>query len=204
MSCVFTSRDLKSGTDRICEGLSLLPDFERPRDMDIVLNVQGDEPFFSVLDLTRLTKKMLEEPNLPMGTLGFERRSTEFFLKSSVVKIVTNSTSQAVYFSRAPVPWPRQAFGASGQDWLEKCKNSEDILFIQHLGVYAFRYHALESFAHHLPESTLENQEGLEQLRAVEAGWPIAVVKATEAPFGIDTLDDLERARAFCEKNKDV
>jgi 3-deoxy-manno-octulosonate cytidylyltransferase (CMP-KDO synthetase) len=183
-----TSPHLQSGTDRIfaaLESQGLAPN-------DLVINIQGDEPFFSFDDVASLVGTMLSKPEVPMGTLAFERTSREHFFKSSVVKVVRSQSGRAIYFSRAPAPWPRSELGASGTEWMTK--STQDVLrepFLHHMGVYAFRYEALRVFARELPPSPLEVKEGLEQLRAVEAGWHIALVTAKEEPFGIDTPEDL-------------
>lgn len=190
---VMTNANLPSGTDRIYSALKNA----NPQPHDLVINIQGDEPFFSHQDILTLAKRMLTQPHLQMGTLAFPRCSTEFFLKPSVVKVVTDNQGCALYFSRAPIPWPRASFGASEAWPSQTTLQNAEINFLHHVGVYAYRWHALEAIATQLSQSEAEICEGLEQLRALENGFKIAVVNAAEAPFGIDTQDDLERA---CQK----
>jgi 3-deoxy-manno-octulosonate cytidylyltransferase (CMP-KDO synthetase) len=199
VDAVLTDPELKSGTDRIHAALkerSLEPD-------DLVINIQGDEPFFSLEDTTKLITAMLNEPETPMGTLAFPRTSAEHFFRSSVVKVLINQQHHALYFTRAPSPWPRKILGASGTEWINGINLSGEVPpFLHHLGVYAFRWKALQTFSQSLPPSSLENLEGLEQLRALEAGWRILVEEATESPFGIDTPEDLALAEKMISSNK--
>lgn len=196
-NAALTSPDLRSGTDRIFAALAPL----QPGATDLIVNIQGDEPFFSFRDVGNLIQKMITMPNVPMGTLAFKRNSWAHFMKSSVVKVICDAHSRAVYFTRAPAPWPRAQLGASGNEWLHTAPQGfMEEPFLHHLGVYAYRFDALHSFAQKLPKSTLEETEGLEQLRAIEAGWHIALVVASEEPFGIDTPEDLTEAQQVFHK----
>jgi 3-deoxy-manno-octulosonate cytidylyltransferase (CMP-KDO synthetase) len=192
---VMTSQDLSSGTDRI--HAALLSENLPQRQQDLVLNIQGDEPFFSLEDCAQLIHSMLKNPLAPMGTLAFERASTKLFLRPSVVKVVSDGKGVALSFSRAPVPWPRAILGASGEEWMTVATQqvTEEISFLQHLGVYSYRWEYLKAFATELAPSDLEMREGLEQLRAIQAGWKILLAQAKEEPFGIDTPEDLARAQ---------
>lgn len=194
----FTDPELVSGTDRVHAAVVQLHEDERPGTDDLVVNVQGDEPFFSVSDVTALVADMARHPQAPLGTLAFRRTSLAQFLTPSVVKVVVDASGNALLFSRAPIPWPRALLGAGGLDWLSAVAlggGQIETDFLHHLGVYAFRGPALEAFARALEPSDLERREGLEQLRALEAGWRIRVVRAEHEPLGIDTVEDLERAR---------
>lgn len=200
VEAVLTPSDLISGTDRIAAALAIKTPYSPDNADDLIINIQGDEPFLSQRDVLALCERMLERPDLPMGTMAYPRRSLELFLSSSVVKVVTDRYGQALYFSRAPVPWPRGLLGASGKDWQEKLESLEtspvdDVDFLHHMGLYAYRRRALVTFAQEMAPSQLELHEGLEQLRALEAGWKIAVTIAQDEPFGVDTFADLERAR---------
>ncbi|MEY4066551.1 MAG: hypothetical protein RIR26_2759 [Pseudomonadota bacterium] len=191
-----TPSDLPSGTDRIeAAVMSLEQTGQNFPDDCVVINLQGDEPFFCVEDIVQLAKHMFSDGTVPMATLAFPQNKPEQFLRASVVKVVRNAAGNALYFSRAPIAWPRALWGAS--DALtalgEKLQADAAIPFLQHVGIYAFRRNFLQAFTK-MPPSTLETTEGLEQLRALEAGWNIRVVTAREAPFGIDTMDDLLRA----------
>ena len=167
----------QSGTDRCAEVAQKLSKYP------FVLNVQGDEPFVNLNDLQNLMKE-LEKTTCKMATLGFRRSDRSGYENPNVVKIALGSDSTAIYFSRAPIPFDREAMrtGTGG------------IVYTQHLGVYAYRREALGDFCA-LPPSDLERSEKLEQLRAVSAGWKIQVTVATTTSIGIDTPEDLEIAR---------
>jgi 3-deoxy-manno-octulosonate cytidylyltransferase (CMP-KDO synthetase) len=146
---------------------------------DVVINLQGDFPTLDPVLLQRVLAP-LEDPAFDVGTLVVPVESAEEGAKSSVVKAVCAfadgaDIAPALYFSRQPVPW------GPGPLW-------------HHLGVYAYRRAALDRFVT-LPESPLEKRESLEQLRLLEAGMRIGVARAPAAPFGVDTPEDLERAR---------
>jgi 3-deoxy-manno-octulosonate cytidylyltransferase (CMP-KDO synthetase) len=173
---VMTSDAHQSGTDRCAEVARTLPD--RP----YILNVQGDEPFVELADLQNLMTEM-NHRNHVIGTMGFQRFDREGFEDPNVVKIVSNSTGKAIYFSRAPVPFDRDASRDA----------SARIQYTQHIGVYAFKRETLLAFCD-LPPSKLEKTEKLEQLRAIEEGWSISIVHATTPSLGIDTPEDLKKA----------
>ncbi len=174
---VMTKDSHPSGTDRCDEVAQGNPD--RP----FVLNVQGDEPFVSVDDLSLLMTAM-ETSTHPMGTLGFRRDDWASYIDPNIVKIATASDQTAIYFSRAPIPFDRESFR----------KNEKTVTFTQHQGVYAFRRDRLREFCG-LPASPLEQTEKLEQLRAISAGWRIFVANAKSPSMGIDTPEDLAKAR---------
>lgn len=204
IQCVMTEADLPSGTDRIHAAVHHLAadDLRRLEASTLVVNLQGDEPFFRFEDIDGLVSAMLREPAVPMGTLAFQQTDPQQFMRTSVVKVVCNHKQQALYFSRSPIPWPRESLGASSPITETKAAAEKlaTIPFLQHVGVYAYRLSALRELTS-MPTSFLENREGLEQLRALEAGWTIKVVPAQEPPFGIDTPDDLQRAQQFLAQN---
>lgn len=199
---VMTAAELPSGTDRVRAGLAHLPSDEQKRlqPSTLIINLQGDEPFFHDEDILTLASAMFADGNLPMGTLAFAQTDPLLFMRTSVVKVVCNQSGNAIYFSRSPLPWPRELLGAAEQitELQKKIQTLNSVSFLQHVGVYAFRFAALEQFTRMAP-STLELTEGLEQLRAIEHGWSIRVVRAHDAPFGIDTPDDLLRAEKRIE-----
>jgi 3-deoxy-manno-octulosonate cytidylyltransferase (CMP-KDO synthetase) len=176
---VVTSPDCRSGTDRVAEAVRALPG------EDLVLNVQGDEPEIAAADLDRLADAMEADPGIPMGTLACPLASEEEFRSPSVVKVVLDASGCALYFSRAPIPFPRDGGGAAPA--------------LRHVGVYAYRRAFLEGFAS-LPQAPLERTEMLEQLRALENGHRIRVVPADRAPPGIDTREDYE---AFVRRRRE-
>lgn len=199
---VMTTSELPSGTDRIEAALSTLQQSGlQLTESTLIINLQGDEPFFCIDDIVRLAEAMQSDKHAPMGTLAFPQSSPEYFIRSSVVKVTRNALGNALYFSRAPIAWPRNLWGASDPITAlsEKMQKKLESPFLQHVGIYAYRLNALRKFTQMEP-SFLELSEGLEQLRALEAGWNIKVIDAKEAPFGIDTADDLLRAETYLNK----
>ena len=178
-----TAADHASGTDRLAECARIAG----WSDDTIVVNVQGDEPFAPVAGI-RAVAGLLERWSAPMATLGAVIDDVEQLFDPNAVKLVADATGHALYFSRAPIPWPRDAFARSrdalpaGGPWL------------RHIGIYAYRAGFLQAFAD-LPPGRLEVIESLEQLRVMEAGYRIAVAVTPEPfPPGVDTPEDLERA----------
>jgi 3-deoxy-manno-octulosonate cytidylyltransferase (CMP-KDO synthetase) len=172
-TAVMTDPDLPRGSDRVHAGLMAVdPDGRH----DVVINLQGDFPMLP----PGLLRQVLAPPAIDVGTLVTPVRNAAEAAASSVVKAVcafhdAAAVAPALYFSRSPVPW------GEGPLW-------------HHLGVYAYRRAALERFVA-LPESPLEIRESLEQLRLLEAGMRIGVAQTDAVVFGVDTPEDLERAR---------
>ncbi|GBG23951.1 3-deoxy-manno-octulosonate cytidylyltransferase [Hondaea fermentalgiana] len=179
---IMTSASLASGTDRVleaCESMGL----DRN---DIVVNVQGDEPFVNPAHVEALVAAMKADATREMGTIALEWKDRVQVLSNpNIVKVVLNQASDALYFSRALVPYPR-----------ENCADNEIHLALRHLGLYAFRFHFLRAFSN-LPPSMLEECEKLEQLRVLEAGHRIHVkVVKGDVEGGVDTPEQLEAAQA--------
>lgn len=171
-----TSPDHASGTDRVAEVV-------RGLDAAWVLNVQGDEPLIEPALLARLLEAL--RAGAPMATARAPLRDAAEWRDPSVVKVVSDADGRALYFSRAPIPWPRDHAGPPPEAW-------------RHLGVYGFSREALLAFAA-APPAPLEAVERLEQLRALHLGWRVQLVDAAEAGPGIDTPEDLERFRRAVE-----
>lgn len=166
-----------SGTDRIAE-IALR---ERWSDEDIVVNVQGDEPLLPPQLIDRVAALLVAKPQAGIATLATPIHSLEEFLDPNAVKAVLDKHGLALYFSRAPIPWPRE----------DKTQYQGAL---RHLGLYAYRVSVLKHLTS-LQPSTLEVREKLEQLRALEHGIEIAVGIVSEAPPpGVDTEEDLLRA----------
>ncbi|KAB8029717.1 3-deoxy-manno-octulosonate cytidylyltransferase [Fluviispira multicolorata] len=198
---VLTDSNLKNGTERVYSALKKIHNEKPISNQDIILNIQGDEPFFSIDDVENLIIQMLHKSEISMGTLAFKRKNTQMFFESSVVKVVCDKNQNALYFSRSPIPYPKELLGASGNSWLENIKDiKKEITFLHHVGVYAFRFQTICQFVENLLNSELEFLESLEQLRALEAGWKIYVSEAQNEPFGIDTPEDLEKAQIIAQK----
>jgi 3-deoxy-manno-octulosonate cytidylyltransferase (CMP-KDO synthetase) len=173
---ILTDPALPSGSDRVQAALEALdPDGAH----DVVVNLQGDLPTIAP-ELLRTVLTALIDPATDIGTLVAPVESEEERVAPSVVKVACafapgQNVAPALYFSRATIPWGK------GPIW-------------HHIGVYAYRRAALARFVS-LPPGLLEQRESLEQLRALEAGMRIACARVDRAPFGVDTISDLERAR---------
>lgn len=184
-----TSTAHQSGTDRLAE----CADIAGWDDSVVVVNLQGDEPFAPAAGI-RAVADTLVASGAPMATLAAPVEDVGTLFDPNAVKLVRAAGGDALYFSRAPVPWPRDAFAAdrsrlpAGGPWL------------RHIGIYAYRAGFLRRFAA-MPPAALEQIEALEQLRALESGYRIAVAITPEPfPPGVDTPDDLERARKRMEQ----
>lgn len=179
-TAVMTSASHLSGTERVAE-VAAMPSYS---EYDAILNVQGDEPFIPVEAVTGALAQL--EKRFPIGTAA-ARATPEILDRPDVVKVVVGDDGRALYFSRAPIPYLRDAGDAV---FLEG-------LVLQHVGVYAYTREALQRWVA-LPQHPLEKIERLEQLRPLAAGIPIGVAIIETAGFGgIDTEDDLVRANAY-------
>ena len=177
-----TRTDHLSGTDRLAECAEQL----QWSDQQIILNLQGDEPFAPAAGI-RAVAEVLEKSNAPMATLATEIIDTETYFDSNAVKVVRADNGNALYFSRAPMPWQRDRFN---NDRVSAPQSGA----LRHIGIYAYRAGFLKTFTQ-LPIGRLEQLEALEQLRVLEAGYHIAVGITPEAfPPGVDTEADLARA----------
>jgi 3-deoxy-manno-octulosonate cytidylyltransferase (CMP-KDO synthetase) len=177
-----TRADHASGSDRLAEVAANL-DWA---DDAIVVNLQGDEPLAPASGI-RAVAQALAEDNAPMATLATPLGSVQELFDPNCVKLVRAQSGRALYFSRAPLPWPRDAFAR------ERTVLPPDTPFLRHIGIYAYRAGFLRRFAA-LPSTPLERSESLEQLRALEHGHAITVRIAPEPfPAGVDTAEDLAR-----------
>jgi len=184
-----TSAAHASGTDRIAE---CARQAGWPADT-IVVNLQGDEPFAPAEGIRRVAE-LLSGSDAPMATLAAPIDDASTLFDPNAVKVVCDALGHALYFTRAPVPWARDAF-AHDRDVLPPAQTDSN-LWLRHIGIYAYRAGFLQTFTG-LPPGRLEALESLEQLRVLEAGHRIAVA-VTPAPFppGVDTPEDLVRAQA--------
>jgi 3-deoxy-manno-octulosonate cytidylyltransferase (CMP-KDO synthetase) len=173
-----TREDHASGTDRLAEVAAGL-------DCDLVVNVQGDEPLIAPAMIAQAIAACADDPSLPIATLRRAFDRLDDFLSPHVVKVVVDRHDHALYFSRAAVPFARDAGGASVPPGAWK-----------HIGLYVYRRDALLRLAS-LPPSPLERVEALEQLRALEHGFRIRAVETREDSIGVDTPGDLDRVRGL-------
>lgn len=185
VAVVMTAKDHPSGTDRLAE-VARIRGWDR---QDIVVNVQGDEPLLPPLLVEQVADLLVNKPDCAMATLCEPVTDLDEFTRSSIVKVVCSQQQEALYFSRATVPYDRDGF-AHGI-------NSVPASAMRHLGLYAYRVALLQDFVT-WPMGVLEKIESLEQLRVLENGRRIAIAPALlSLPPGVDTPADLERLRAL-------
>ena len=180
-----TSTDHASGTDRLAECARIAGWGEQT----IVVNLQGDEPFAPAAGI-RSVAELLHGSGAEMATLAAPVTDVETLLDPNAVKLVRADNGDALYFSRAPIPWPRDAFAT------DSTRMPDGHAWLRHIGIYGYRVGFLQRFAA-MPAGRLERVESLEQLRVLEAGHRIAVALTPEPfPPGVDTPADLARAEA--------
>jgi len=180
--CVLTAGEHPSGTDRLAEVATR----EAWDDDVIVVNVQGDEPLLPPANVAQVAGLLAADRGAHLATLMTPLQHVEDFLDPNVVKVVS-AAGRALYFSRSPLPWHRR-FASAGPDSLDEWTGA-----YRHLGLYAYRVGTLRELARLAP-TPLERAERLEQLRALEQGWAIAIAVALEVPGpGVDTEADLQR-----------
>lgn len=190
---MLTSDRHPSGTDRVAE---VVLELQEP--WEVVVNVQGDEPFVTGTSLDRLVE-VFEGENAPeMATLAEPIERVEDLFDPNIVKVVTARDGRALYFSRAPIPYHRGASSALRADFRDALALRPTGLrgYWRHQGIYAYRTPALLALAGTAP-SALERDEGLEQLRALQAGYAIRVLESDWRSVSVDTPADLERAAAL-------
>ena len=179
-----TSPDHASGTDRLAE-CAALAGWD---DDTLVVNLQGDEPFAPASGI-RAVAGLLARSGCEMATLAAPITDRETLFDPNAVKVVADAHERALYFSRAPIPWDRDAFAQAGDAMPEG-------EWLRHIGIYAYRAGFLRQFAQ-MPPGRLEQLEKLEQLRVLEAGFRIAVAVTPDSFLpGVDTPEDLARAEA--------
>jgi 3-deoxy-manno-octulosonate cytidylyltransferase (CMP-KDO synthetase) len=184
---VMTSSTHPSGTDRIAEVAA-----QRP--YDIVVNVQGDEPCIAPLAIDAMIAPLRDDATVAITTLAHALRDVADLLTPHVVKVVVDRQGDALYFSRAPIPYDRQAWPQAPQ--VLAAAGTPLTLppgCYRHLGLYAYRRDVLLQLAR-LPQTTLEQVEQLEQLRALEHGYRLRVVQTMYESVGVDTPEDVRRA----------
>ena len=185
---VMTSPNHRSGSDRVAEVAESLPPGT------VIINVQGDEPLISPDTIDKAVNALLTDNLADIATTAEPMDDVDDIENVNVVKVVTNSDGYALYFSRSPVPYPRQAMQSNnGFSDTELLK-----VYRKHTGLYVYRREYLLEFTK-LPPSRLEQIEMLEQLRALENGARIKVVDVDERSIGVDTQEDLDRVRRLVE-----
>lgn len=167
---MMTRADHLTGTDRLAEVASARTD------IDVIINVQGDEPLIDASVIDALARQFKEDPTLQMGTVGCPLLEEEYY-EPSAVKVIVNRLGNAMYFSRSLIPYPRHAFVAPP---------------LKHVGMYGYNRQFLFTYAKMEP-TPAELTESLEQLRALENGYTIRVITTDQRFVGVDTPEDLER-----------
>ncbi|MBR6012853.1 MAG: 3-deoxy-manno-octulosonate cytidylyltransferase [Selenomonadaceae bacterium] len=175
---VMTRADHKTGTDRLAEVAEKFPDAE------IIVNVQGDEPLIDSNLIDELISEFLQDKNLQMATVATELTDEEEMKNPNNVKVVIDKNNNALYFSRSLIPYPR---------------NSGKSKVYKHIGIYAYRKNFLLDFAK-MDSTELEQAESLEQLRALENGYKIRVIKSDCKFVGVDTEEDLKLVNEIYRK----
>lgn len=182
---VMTSAAHRSGTDRCFEAYEKVKQ-EKCSAYDVVVNIQGDEPFIEP-DQIRQLIACFENQEVQIATLAKPFENPDEIFDPNKVKVVFSSACTAIYFSRSPIPFAR---GVEKPEWLNAAA------YYKHVGMYAYRPAVLKEITR-LPQGKLEKAESLEQLRWLENGYTIAVSVTHHESIGIDTPEDLERARLF-------
>ncbi len=178
---VMTDPKHPSGSDRIAEAVKDL-------DVDIVVNIQGDEPFIDPAAIDALVVALKDDPACPMGTVVKVITDERDFTNPNVVKCVLDAAGYALYFSRAAIPYNRNALRPAG------------LTLYKHLGLYAYRKEFLLQYTR-WPKSILESTEQLEQLRALENGARIKTVVTKAESIAVDTREDLKTAEEFLRRH---
>ncbi len=183
---VLTSTDCPSGTDRIAEAIHKI-------DVDIIVNIQGDEPLLDCETVDAAVKALIDSPEADVSTAKIQITNEADYLSLNVVKVVSDINDFALYFSRSPLP------NMSRSD-----KNNPEMknyFGYKHLGLYVYRYKALMNFTK-LPPSFLEKTEKLEQLRFLENGYKIKIITAKKDSVGVDIPEDIERVEKMIREKK--
>ncbi len=172
---IMSIKEHESGSDRIAEAVENL-------EVDIVINVQGDEPFIDKKPLEQIIEvfKNDTDKKVDLASVMFEIKDTTEIQSPNNVKVIVDQQGFALYFSRSIIPYPRE--------------ENVGVRYMKHIGIYGFRKEALMDF-YKLPMLSLEASEKLEQLRYLEYGKRIKMIETTHGSIGIDTLEDLEKAR---------
>ena len=175
---VMTQKDHPTGTDRLAEVAQKFPD------VDVIINIQGDEPLIDPSVIDELAKQFIDNPELNMATVKTPMQEDEKNEPSNV-KVITDKNGYALYFSRSLIPYPRNDVG---------------VTVYKHIGIYGYKRDFLLQYATMQP-TPLEQTESLEQLRALENGYKIKVIATDKHFVGVDTKEDLARVNAIYKQN---
>ena len=185
IACVLTSCDHQTGTDRLVEAVNIL----KYADNEVIINVQGDEPLIEPQLINDLANFIIRQQT-QVATIAHKISTENEVFNPSIVKVVLDCNSNAMYFSRAPIPYSRDGFATQLDFSLPKGIN-----FLRHIGMYAYSVKFLKNYGD-MPSSLIENVEKLEQLRILYNGHKLSVLISDIIPEGgVDTLEDLQRVR---------
>lgn len=190
---ILTRADHHSGTDRVAEVAQQL------KETELIVNVQGDEPFIDPLTIDLAVEALIEDKEAVMATSSEAMTSKHDVLSPDVVKVVSDPQGNALYFSRSPIPYPRDA--VRRHESLSAALDADPALlqrFRKHTGLYVYRRNFLLQYTN-WPPADLEQTESLEQLRALAHGAKIKVIEAATPSIGVDTPEDLERVNKMME-----
>lgn len=177
---VLMTKKHETGTDRIAEVA------EKMKEYDIVVNIQGDEPLIEPEMLNSLIEPFKSNKEIVMSTMQHKIDKKEEIVNPNIVKVITDKNGFAIYFSRSPIPYPR---------------NEKESFYYRHIGIYAYRREFLLKYAA-MEQTLLEKTESLEQLRVIENGYKIKVVNTEFSVIGVDTTEDLKEVCRFIIENK--
>ena len=180
---VITKKEHPSGTDRIAEAVEIL----RLNEDDIIVNIQGDQPFFKPSVISEMVRPLIDDKTIPMSTLIYRISDASEINNSNIVKVVSDNNDFALYFSRWPIPFYRE--------------QSVEKVFYKHLGFYAYRKNFIFEF-NRLPGGKLEDIEKLEQLRAMENGYRIKVIETDSDSIEVDTMEDLRKVEELIKNSQ--
>ncbi|MFN3330079.1 MAG: 3-deoxy-manno-octulosonate cytidylyltransferase [Pyrinomonadaceae bacterium] len=193
---VMTSHHHNSGSDRVAEVAETLPE------NSIVVNLQADEPLIEPSVLKRAVDEIMKNSKIEIVTTCEKIDNPADVMNPNVVKVVSDEEGFAIYFSRSPIPFPREAVRKYGS--LEKALSEEPqllLFFHKHTGLYVYRRESLLRFSR-LRQSKLEKLEGLEQLRALENSIPIKVIETEQKSIGVDTLEDFQKVQQILREKR--
>jgi 3-deoxy-manno-octulosonate cytidylyltransferase (CMP-KDO synthetase) len=187
---VYTSKDQPSGTDRLTEVVN-------PIDVDVIVNIQGDEPLIHHSMIDGVANALLEDRAAPMATVIKRLTDKKELLNPNIVKVVTDRNGYALYFSRSPIPYARgdEGYHSILEMYARLFDHAPDAQlqqYYKHVGLYAYTKDFLFTYTN-LPKSRLEEAEKLEQLRVLENGYKIKTIETEHDTIGVDTPEDLKR-----------
>ncbi|MBU2494576.1 MAG: 3-deoxy-manno-octulosonate cytidylyltransferase [Bacteroidetes bacterium] len=184
-NAVMTPKDIPTGSDRLAYVI------ESRKDAEIIVNIQGDEPFIPGRMIDEAIEPLLFDKNVEVSTLAKRITDVEELKSASIPKVVFDYNNYAMYFSRSPIPFVRE-----GKSYSDKLKRTE---IFKHIGLYVYKREALLRFTSLMP-TDLEIAEKLEQLRMLENGFKIKIVVSEFESISVDTPEDLDRVRRYYQK----